>query len=306
MAGMGDIGELLGGQGLVDETNLPDADGAPLEGDDLGEGGEEHQAPTGEQPADQDPYAGHKRVPLGALQEERRHRQEIQTQLQQQQELNQRMQERFNQIMERFQQPQQPQQPTPEQAAPPAFVDDPEGHIRAVSEHFQRQLDEVRQFFQGAQHQQHAAAQGHMLAQKTAADEAEFVKTAPDYHDAARFFAERRLAEYTAVGMDPVSANAMLQRDYQGLAIHAAQRGQNAASLLYNVAKTMGFAKAPAQRQPGATKPAPTTLASVGGAPRTPGESGSLTLEALADMTDAEFEKFFNQMERGSRQRPKI
>lgn len=312
MAGMGDIGELLGGQGLVDETGLPDADGAPL-----GEGGgEQLDASLTEQPqepqGDPDPYAGKKHVPLGALQEERTRRQETQAQLAQQQQLNQRMQERFNQMMERWQQAQAPvQQPQqqPEQQPIPQFIDDPEGHIRAVSERFQQQLDELRQFHQGSVTQQQAAAQGQALAQHTAAAEAEFSKATPDYPKATEYFAQRKLAEYAALGLDPVSAQNALMRDYQGIAIAAAQRGQNAAQMIYNLSKAMGYSgqtQAPAGRQPGAARPAPTTLASVGGDPRAPQDSGTVTLESLADMTDAEFEKFFAQMERGSRQRPKI
>lgn len=311
MAGMGDIGELLGGQGLVDETGLPDADGAPLEEG----GGEQLDASLTEQPqepqGDPDPYAGKKHVPLGALQEERTRRQETQAQLAQQQQLNQRMQERFNQMMERWQQAQAPaqqQQPQQEQEQQiPQFVDDPEGHIRAVSERFQQQLDELRQFHQGSVTQQHAAAQGQALAQHTAAAEAEFSKATPDYPKATEYFAQRKLAEYGALGLDPVTAQNALMRDYQGIAIAAAQRGQNAAQMIYNLSKAMGYsAQAPAGRQAVPAKAAPTTLASVGGDPRAPQDSGTVTLENLADMTDAEFDKFFAQMERGSRQRPKI
>lgn len=310
MAGMGDIGELLGGQGLVDETGLPDADGAPLEEG----GGEQLDASLTEQPqepqGDPDPYAGKKHVPLGALQEERTRRQETQAQLAQQQQLNQRMQERFNQMMERWQQAQAPvqQQPQQEQQPIPQFIDDPEGHIRAVSERFQQQLDELRQFYQGSVTQQHAAAQGQALAQHTAAAEAEFSKATPDYPKATEYFAQRKLAEYTALGLDPVTAQNALMRDYQGIAITAAQRGQNAAQLIYNLSKAMGYSSQPAapQTRQTAGKPAPTSLASLGGDPRAPQDSGTVTLESLADMTDAEFEKFFAQMERGSRQRPKI
>lgn len=317
MAGMGDIGELLGSDnGLVDESTLPDA--GSEEALDMGAGPAD--APAEQPPAgDPDPYAGRKQVPLGALQEERARRQELQQQLQQQSEHNQRLQDRFNQFMERWQQSQQPAaQPQPQQPEPvqiPNFIDDPEGHIAALRQQFQQQLDEVRQYQQGTIQQQQATQQGQRLAQHTAAQEAEFVKTTPDYQNAADFFAQRKLAEYAALGADPVSAQQALMRDYQSLAIGAAQRGGNAAQMLYNLAKAMGYAGA-APAAPGkapaappavqAPKQAPTSLAGLGGAPVTPGETGALTLESLAEMSDAEFDKLFAQMERGSRQRPKI
>lgn len=304
MAGMGDISELLGDQPVIDESTLPDAGtDAADEGLPLPEAAQDQG-----QNQEQDQYAGRKHVPLGALQEERTRRQELQQQLQAQQEMTQRMQERFNQIMERMQ-PQQPQQPQqPPEPEIPAFIDDPEGHINGIKAQFQRELEEVRAFYQNQMGQQQATAQGHALAQRTAADEAEFAKVTPDYPNAAQYFAQRRAAEYAALNLDPVTVQQMVARDYQGLAINAAQRGVSAAKMLYDVAKAMGFSSQP-QAPTGQKLPpraAPTSLGAVGGAPASPEDRGSLTLEALADMSDAEFDKFWSGMERGSKQRPKV
>ncbi|HKX55581.1 MAG TPA: hypothetical protein VJN01_05750 [Xanthomonadales bacterium] len=300
------IAELLGAQAPVDESTLPDSGttDADLEGEPSGETAEyvatdEH----GEAPP------ARKTVPLGALQEERQRRKELQDQLNQQAELNQRMQQRFEQMMGHMQ---QPQQVTQQPVEIPQFVDDPEGHVKALTEQFQQQIAQLRQHYEGNVQQQQAAAAGQQLAQRTAAAEQEFVAAQPDYPHAAEYFMQRKAAEYLALGADPVTIQQQLARDYQNLAVVAAQRGQNPAQMLYNLSKAMGYTPAAAGQQgapQGQQRPAakaPTSLSGIGGAGRSPEESTGLTLESIANMTDAEFDKVWKQMSRNSKQAPKI
>lgn len=303
MADMGDISSLLGEQAPVDETTLPDSGttDADLEG-----GGQETLTPTDEH-GEQQP--ARQRVPLGALQEERARRQELQDQNKQLMEQQAKMQERFQQMMERMAQPQQPQQPQEAPIEIPAFIDDPEGHINGLRQQLTRELEQVKQFQQQAMQQQQHGAQNQQLAQYVSAAEQEFTAKTPDYKVAADYFEQRKTAEYAALGLDPVTIRNQIQRDYQGLAMAAAQRGANPAEMLYNLAKAIGYtAGAQQQAQQGTQQPkaAPTSLGSLPAVPKAPDEQGGVSLESVANMTDSEFDKFWKQMERGSRAAPKF
>lgn len=319
MAGMGDISEILGadGMGQADEGQGQETDqglGQDQEldatGADTGTGGDQ---PGGEQQVDDDlqQFGGRKTVPLGALQEERTRRQELQEQLRAREQQTQLMEQRFQQMMQLFQQQQsvqlQQQQPQAQQQEIPAFVDDPEGHINALREKVERELAQVREFQQQLTQQQLGAQQGQQLAQKVASQEQEFMAKTPDYPAAAEFFMQRKAMEYAALGLDPVSVQAQVQRDYHNIAIHATQTGKNPAELLYNLSKTLGFSGQQQGQQQGAQKPkAPTSLSNANGVSRSPEEQMGMSLEALSSMSDAEFEKFWKQMERQGRQAPRV
>lgn len=311
---MGDvnISELLGDQPLIDETDLPDAGDDGYE-DDGSSGGAPASAepPAGNEPP-ADPYAGKKNVPLKALQEERQRRQELQDRLASREQQTQAMEQRFQQMQQLWLQQQQvqiqQQQPQQPPAPVPTFVDDPEGYVNHLKAQFEAKIAELQGYQQQAVQHQQADYQGQQLARQVAVAEQEFIKTTPDYADAANYFAQRKQLEYAALGADPITIQQQLQRDYQGIAVAAAQTGRNPAELLYNLSKAVGYTKALAKPAGQGAKPAkpaaPTSLSDVAGAPRAPDEEGGVTLESISQMTDAEFDKFFNNMARGSRQRP--
>lgn len=292
------ISELLGDQPMLDESTLPDSG---TDDSALGSTG----IPDDLLPADGpgEPPASRKHVPLAALQEERTRRQELQDELRQQRELSAKMQERFNQLMERMAPPAHPEQPAVEI---PPFIEDPEGHIAAKEELVRREMEQMRQFQQQTLQQQQAAQQGQVLAQRVAAAEEEFKTTTPDYPQAVEYFIARKQAEYAAFGADPVTVHQQLQRDFQGIALAATQRGQNPAAVMYAMSKALGFTVPPQAPGTPPAKAAPTSLSNVQGAPRAPDEQGGASLEAIANMTDAEFDKYWSQLERGSKQRPKF
>lgn len=300
---MGDvnISELLGDQPLIEN----DGDGSEelLEGgqDDLQPTSGDDSAPTSDEP----PATGKRqsKVPLAALQEERTRRQELQDQLKARDTQQQAMEQRFTQLMQLVQSQQQPQiQQQPPEV--PSFVDDPEGHVNALRAQFEQELAQLRGYQQQNLQQQQAAQQGQELARHVAQAEAEFSKATPDYNDAAAYFVQRKQLEYAALGADPMTIQQAIRNDYQGIAIAAQQTGKNAAQLLYNLSKAMGFTGRQTQPASKQQKPAPTSLSNVNGAPRAPDEQGGVTLESVSNMTDAEFDKFFADMARKSRQRP--
>lgn len=311
-----DISALLGDQPLIDESTLPDADGPALEGgdDSQGDGGSGalDLVPNDEPPAGQK----NTQVPLSALQQERERRQEYQDLLKQKEQQQQQMEQRFQQMMQLMQQQQQAAQPQ-QPAAPeiPSFIDDPEAHINGLKAEFERRFQAMEQHYVQQLQAQQAAGQQQQVARSIAAAEAEFAGKTPDYNQAAAFFAQRKQLEYAAMGADPYTAQQALQQDYMSIAQVAQRNNQNPAQVLYNLSKAMGYtAQAPQQQQqqqqrqgqPQAKKQAPTSLSNVAGTPRAPDEQGGLTLESISSMTDAEFDKFWKDMERGSVQRPKF
>lgn len=302
------IAELLGEQPTIDESQLPDSGttDADLEGPGDLVPTDEH----GEMPPAQKP-----RVPLSALQEERQRRQELQEQLRQQSEFNQKMQERFQQMMERMQQPQQPEQQAPQEPeiTIPDFNDDPAAHMEGLRRLNERMWQQQQQFNQQLLQQFQVQQQQQSVASRALAEEAEFRKTTADYDQAAQFFTSRKAAEYAALGASPAEIQQQLQRDFLNLAVVAQQRGKSAPAMMYELSKAMGYSgQQPAgqQQQPAGQqvpgKPVPTSLSNMGGAPQSPEEQRGVTLESVANMTDAEFDKFWKDMERGSRQRPRI
>lgn len=308
------ISALLGGQAPIDESEIDE-----LEGSGSQDGGDEPPAASSEPPAGDEPPAPsgrQKRVPLAALQEERTHRQELQDKLTSNEQRYAQLEQRTNMLLEQFarqqqfaqQQQQQAQQPTPAQI--PNFVDDPEGHVRALTEQFQAQIQQLQQQNQAYQSQGQQAAQNQQLASWASGHEETFKAATPDYNAAADYFYRRKQAEYSALGADPVSIQAQIARDYQSLVVGAYQTNRNPAQLLYGLATAMGYQKqAPTQQKPGQqrqpVKQPPTSLSNVEGVSRAPDEEGELTVEGLANMSDAEFDKLYAKMARGSRQVPR-
>lgn len=313
------ISAVLGLDGLdqIDESGLPDAgsdeaneglessyDLTDPPDDDGGEEGDGVE-PEGEQPQ------GRKQlVPLGALQEERTKRQEKERELEETRAMQQRMQERFNEMMMRLQGVQK-EPPAPEEDVIPDFHEDPAGHVEGLKRQFAREMEVLRQAVgqqQGMTQQQQHVQQ---LAQRATAAETEFRAKAPDYDNAASFFQQRKMAEYQAFGLDAAQAQQQLARDCTGIVQGAVQRGANPAEVMYNLAKALGYstqapAKQPGQQRQPAPK-APTTLSNVSGSPKAPDEDngGELTLAKVTNMSDKEFDAFFAGMSKGSIQRPR-
>ncbi|HYH17876.1 MAG TPA: hypothetical protein VD995_04600 [Azospirillum sp.] len=212
-----------------------------------------------------------KYVPLAALQEERRHRQDLQRQ--------------FEELKAQL------GGPKPAEAPPaPTVDDDPIAVLKATAERVQafeqRQAEEAMQ-------QRFMGHVGNL--------EAQFVQTTPDYGDAMKFMVEARDRQLQLFGVtDPGQRAAILANEARALSAGALQAGENPAARAYELAKALGYQKAaPAAPAQTAANPAEKiealqrTAAAArslssgsGGAP--PAE---LTAEVLAGMSDDEFEK---------------
>lgn len=313
------IAQILGTQAPLSDQEIDELDG--------GQGSLDDEIPGGEPSVDEPPAATdeppaptgrrNQKVPLAALTEERTRRQELQDQLKSRDEQYQRLEQRTNILLQQFSQQQQvAQQASQQQQQPaqiPSFTEDPEGHVTALRQQFEQQLQALQQQNQVYQQVAQQDVQRQQMASFAAQAEEQFKAVQPDYTNAANFFAERKMREYAALGLDPVTAQRQLAVDYSGLVQGSIQTNRNPAQVLYALATAMGYtpgqqqapagkvaAKPAAQQVP---KQAPTSLASVEGV-RTPGEEGELSVESLANMTDAEFDRLFAKMGRGSKQRP--
>lgn len=299
-----DTSELFGEQPLVDEGGDSDEGldtSADLEG---GITSDEPPATGDEPPAAEPPVGRNQKVPLAALHEERTKRQQHEADLNTERQRNQQLQERFNKfLMDQQAAQQQVQQQAPE--APPAFEEDPVAAFNYAQKQLQDMQRTIQEYQQGVQQQQQAQQQHVQLAQTVSVQEAAFTQTTPDYPVAADYFYQRKVAEYTAFMGDPAAAQAQVARDYQGIAMRAQQLGKNPAQMMYDMAKAMGYAPG---TKPAPRRQAPTSLANVSGSPRAPDEKGNITAADISDMSQAEFDKFWeDEVARKNRGRgPKV
>lgn len=224
---------------------------------------------TAEQAAPTEQAEQPKTVPLAALQEERRARQELAREIA---ELKARL------------------QPPAEQHAAPTVDTDPIAVLRQTQEQL-RALEEARQ----------QEALESRFTSTIATAEAEFMKTAPDYPDAYRFLAETRDRQLQVMGIaDPTARAQTIAQEGRFIAAQAFQAGQNPAERAYELAKAMGYRRTePEAPKPTAPNPTQTveqlakataaarslSSASGGGAP------SELTAETIANMSDDEFAK---------------
>ncbi|NQD57434.1 hypothetical protein HP546_19035 [Pseudomonas sp. CM25] len=301
-----------GSAGIPDDVNVNDAVPNDVADqveayDEHAERRDEHLAQADDQgnedPADDSQGKGrHQKVPLGALQEERARRQQAQAELAQ-------LQQRLAQIEAQTQQLAQQQQQAQQQAEIPAFVDDPEGHLNGLKAQFQQELENLRQGQAQSQQfvqEQQFRAQVNEVAQDTVKLEAEVRSQRPDY-DAAVAHMDALAIEHikqaypgaTEQQIRETQATALLQ-----FALQCRQQGINPAQAMYERAVATGFQGSHRSVRSQPARQAPTSLSSVSGSSRAPDQRGNVSAKDIASMSNADFDKFFNEMAAGSTQRP--
>lgn len=231
-------------------------------------------------------------VPHKAFHAEREERKKLQAQIaQREQEWLQRQQvyeHRFQQIQEAFRQQNQPK--------PPSFDEDPVGALRYENETAKRELEQIKAWqAQQAQTQEQAWRQQQyfgQIANAVTQAESEFAKENPDYMEAVSHFKKARGQQLAALGLPPQEIANYVQQEAFQIADTALRNGRNPAEAAFEIAKAAGWQrKAPeaqmqdkmATLQKGVK--AASSLGS-GGAP-----AGKLTIEALAGMSDREFDE---------------
>jgi len=226
---------------------------------------------------------------------------------------------------------QRQQAPAPQAAEQaPDFNVDPAGWIRWDSQRKDAELAALRAQVNQSWQQQQNQTQAQQRAQQEQAardelakwgndQEIEFAREQPDYLQAVEHLKGVRIASINAMGVThPEQVRMELERDALNTAHFARQNGRHFAETLYALAKATGYRpgqqSAPQAQQspqeqsaaaPIVARQAPqtaaerlvrgqemaNTLGQTGSAPR-----GTITVEAIARMNDAEFDAYYNNI----------
>jgi len=202
----------------------------------------------------------------------------------------------------------------------PAFDSDPKAHIdwhlrelQRKQEALDKRLAEIQSGNQQITEQQRQQQQIAELQSWGQAQEQEFMQSTPDYNQAMAHLLAARQAHIRAIGEDdPVRIQQAIQADIINTANFARQKGRNFAETLYKLAEASGYkpgnggtdnplapARTPSVNVDSAAErllrgnDMATTLGSTGAAPR-----GELATQAIANMSDAEFEAVYAKIQK--------
>ena len=241
----------------------------------------------------------------GAFHQERERRKAVERELNDLREKHARADERLRLFTEATQ-----QRPAPAPQAPvePETPPDPNEDIFGYAKYLEKQIQDIRT----GQTQMTEAQKAERTAQAEQAQRGEVLNSyrgdvqrvmaaQPEFAPAYEYLFQGRIAELKVYGMSEADAVKAVRDDEFGLVQAAIAAGQSPAERILQLAKVRGFTPKPAE--PAApTTPAETpaekaarvsrgqaaskSLSAAGGAP-----AGELTLEMLANMSEAEFEK---------------
>lgn len=226
------------------------------------------------------PEQPRKVVPLEALHEERRARQEAQRQNAEILKTQERLAARLEELG----------RAPPQQI--PTFEENPAAHLYHKAQQLEQKTLHYDQVTQQIAQKEQTQAVIQQAEQRIAASQAAILKEAPDFNKAVDFVRTQRTAELMAYGMDEAAAMQQANRDIYADAVKTAHNGGDAAKTFYAIARARGYT--PAQAQQPAEKleserrgvAASRSLGNGGGA-----GTGKLTLESLANMSDEDFSK---------------
>lgn len=232
--------------------------------------------------AEEESETKQKMVPLPALHEERKRRQALEAELKERDEKYARLDERLKLLDEKMR---------PKEPEIPAYEEDPFEHLRQkLTKEEQERGDITKRLSEFEEHQKQQQAQA-LLHQSVVAAENEFRNEHPDYDEAVNHLKSARAKEYNAMGItDPGQIQQMLSQEAVQLAQMALHNNKSPAQMAYDIAVSRGYAqKATAEDklaniEKGQKKS--TSLSGTGG-----GEERVLDIEALANMSDADFAK---------------
>lgn len=273
-------------------TEAPTADAAPQEGeapaeDDDGafyidENGKARSVITG------------KFVPHAALHKERERRKGAETELNTYRERMARAEERLAVLNEVLTQPTAPQT---QQATASEEVPDPEKDIFAYVKHLERKLSGLEQTTQKTVEERQREQSLNQLQSAYAQDAQRFMAEKPDFKDAYGYIANSRARELAALGYSQDQIRQQLTYEETNIVAQAFQQRRSPSAVLYEQAIARGYSPKQAAAAAQAVSPAQKldtvakgqqTQRSLSGAGGSAGEG--LTLEALANMSDEEFQ----------------
>jgi hypothetical protein len=296
-------------------------EGAMPAANDDGAAASTEPTPSGDPPAEpvaaDPPQPRSQMVPHAALHEERELRKTRERELAEARRDKQVIEERANLFLQRFAQMQAPAQPAAGARQPPeipSIEQDPVGHFQARQARTEALLNDVLQAMTSQHRQAETATAASSMQARAAALEREFAAQTPDYENAYRHLIDVRRRQLSIAGWaDPAEIQTILSNEAAGLAARALQQGRNPGEVVYELAKTFGYAPATGggASSDDATHPpadannasdrlhtiargqqAARSLSRVSGQGPAP-----MTAEAMGRMNDAEFAKWMNRPE---------
>ena len=226
-------------------------------------------------------------------------RQELARKVADSEQKTQRMEQRFQQLVESFQNP---------QPKPPSFEDDPLEALRYETQQLKQYAIQHQQTEQQKYQQQQYQQFEQDFQRRYEKSAHEYVKQQPDFPKAYQFYNKDFYETLLEAGYESDQAKELMRQDEMAIAAKAFQDGVNPADRIYKLAHRRGYKVAQAQAPKAEAKQsieqlekglqASKTLSNMGG--KTESE---LTLEWIANMDDDEFAKFdWNKFVKKSKQ----
>lgn len=234
-------------------------------------------------------------VPLGALQEERQKRQEIQQQITV-------MRAQWDALMAGLQQ-------KSEAATTPQIPDreaDPLGYLDAQTTLANERLARMEKLMGQSSETQRVLQEQQAYTAKIAHDEMAFAQQNPGYKEAATFVVNQRLAQLEAMGLSHPEIQAVMAQEAFVISRRAEAAGKSAPAAMYEMAQKLGWKAGQPRASDGTFAPkgvplgAPEAPTSLGEASSTPSGGGLSSRQDLSKLSDAEFDKLFQKMAGGN------
>lgn len=178
------------------------------------------------------------------------------------------------------------------------FEEDPANYLKS-------ELERVRQEQEKLQHQtveeRQAQERETQFLQAVSSQVQSFKTQTPDYDEAFQYAHDRRIEELRILGIPEQNLEAVFVQESFALANQAMQQGRNPGEVVYQLAKHWGYKNTPKEspektieRLEAGQKAAKTLNG---------GASPSVTLKDIEQMSEAEFDKYWAEIERNARLR---
>lgn len=229
-------------------------------------------------------------VPYGALREERDRRQALEGQIAAQTSQIARLEETFQQVLQRAQSIGQ----TPEQV--PDFDLDPDAYTKYKLETIEQKLTADEQHRQKAAEDQQKNQQAQQFLNMYSTAAREFAQKTPDAQQAYNYIITAMDNDLRLRGfLDPSERSQVLEREEEQIVYRAFQQGANPAQRIYELATARGYKRAVTEKDKldriAKTQDATSSLANVSGEGRAP----PVTLARLAELDGDEFDQAFEK-----------
>lgn len=174
------------------------------------------------------------------------------------------------------------------QAPPPEVDTQPVDYFLYENQQIKQSVQQVQQQLQEKQNQENERAQDANIRRELANIEAEFVSKTPDYMESAAYLKQQVANDLYNRGVSQEDLGRAVDEQMKAMVLQSANMGANPAEFAYNLAKSRGFKSKPsidtskiASIQKGQV--AAKSLSSATGSSK-----GEITLEAMAEMSDAD------------------